>query len=110
MGRKMKIVRINGFRIPGLEYPSKPLEDLLELKDDDTELVVRDAPDAFVHFVEQNYENELVAVLHAREAWTPATVSAGKADEGGDPVRGMPLRSPLPGGRRPVLDRGADPG
>ena len=30
MGKKMKIVRINGFRIPGLEYPSKPLEDLLE--------------------------------------------------------------------------------
>ncbi len=69
MGKKMKIVRINGFRIPGLEYPSKPLPDLLELKNDDTELVVRDAPDAFVHFVEQNYENEMVAVLHAREAW-----------------------------------------
>ena len=57
MGRKIKIVRINGFRIPGLEYPSKPLEDLLELKNDDTELVVRNAPDAFVRFVEQNYEN-----------------------------------------------------
>ena len=69
MGKKMKIVRINGFRIPGIEYPSKPLADLLEIKNDETELVVRDAPDAFVHFVEQNYENEMVAVLHAREAW-----------------------------------------
>ena len=76
MGRKTKIVRINGFRIPGLEYPSKPLEDLVELKNDDTELVVRDAPDAFVRFVEQKYENELVAVLHAREAWKVESVTA----------------------------------
>ena len=78
MGKKMKIVRINGFRIPGLKYPSKPLPDLLELKNEDTELEVRDAPDAFVHFVEQNYENEMVAVLHAREAWK--VESEGDAD------------------------------
>lgn len=48
MGKKMKIVRINGFRIPGLKYPSKPLPDLLKLKNDDTELEVWDAPDATI--------------------------------------------------------------
>ena len=69
MNREKKIVRINGFNIPGLQYPSVPLQDLLAIKNNETELVVHDAPDAFVHFVEQNYENEIVGVQHAREAW-----------------------------------------
>ena len=36
MGKKMKIVRINGFQIPGLEYPSKPLKDLPALRMSDS--------------------------------------------------------------------------
>jgi len=39
-GKKMKIVRINGFRIPGLEYRSKPLPGL-EFKNEDAGLAVR---------------------------------------------------------------------
>ena len=52
-----------------IKYPSKPSEELLAVKDPDTEVVYGCAPDAFVHFVEQTYEAELVAVQNAREAW-----------------------------------------
>ena len=76
MTRDIRIVCVNGFKIPGLEYPSQPLADLLEIKNPETELVVHDAPDSLVHFVEQNYENEIVGVQHAREAW--------KIDRAGD--------------------------
>jgi allantoin racemase len=69
MKKKIRIVYPNAFNIPGAEQSDKPRESLLAVKDPDTEIVIRPAPDAFVEFVEQTYEAELVAVQDAREAW-----------------------------------------
>ena len=66
---KTKIVYVDAFNIPGIDYENKPPADYLDVKSPDTDVEVRRAPDAFVHFVEQTYETELTAVLGAREAW-----------------------------------------
>ncbi len=65
----MKIVSLNGFRIPGIEYPRKSYGEFEDLKNPDTEMVYFDAPDNFLHFQEETYENDLVGVQHARDAW-----------------------------------------
>lgn len=69
MTRKMRIVYPSAFDIKGVEHSDRPRESLMAAKDPDTEIVIRRAPDAFVEFVEQTYETELVAVVNAREAW-----------------------------------------
>ena len=69
MKQKIRIVYPSAFDIKGVERSETPRESLMEAKDPDTEIVVRRAPDAFVEFVEQTYEAELVAVVSAREAW-----------------------------------------
>jgi allantoin racemase len=74
--RHIKIVYPSAFDIPGAKQTGKPKEELLAVKDPDTEVVQRRAPDAFVHFVEQAYEADLTAVQHARDAW--------KAEQEGD--------------------------
>ena len=66
---KTKIVYVDAFNIPGIDYENKPDPGYLDVKHPDTEVENRRAPDAFVHFVEQTYESELTAVLGAREAW-----------------------------------------
>jgi len=73
---KTKMVYIDAFNIPGIDYENKPPADYLDVKSPDTEVNIRRAPDAFVHFVEQTYEAEITAVLGAREAW--------KAEQEGD--------------------------
>ena len=65
----MRIVSLNGFRIPGIEYPRKSYGEFEDLKNPDTEMLYFDAPDNFLHFQEQTYENDLVGVQHARDAW-----------------------------------------
>lgn len=69
MRKKIRIVFPNAFNIPGIKDPTKPREGFLAVRDPDTEIVIRRAPDAFVELVEQTYETELVAVQNAREAW-----------------------------------------
>ena len=66
---EMRIVSLNGFRIPGIEYPRKSYGEFEDLKNPDTEMLYFDAPDNFLHFQEQTYENDLVGVQHARDAW-----------------------------------------
>ena len=56
----MRIVSLNGFRIPGIEYPRKSYGEFEDLKNPDTEMLYFDAPDNFLHFQEQTYENDLV--------------------------------------------------
>ena len=65
----MRIVSLNGFRIPGLRYPRTRVDEFEDAKHPETELVYYDAPDRFLEFQEQTYENELVGVQHARDAW-----------------------------------------
>jgi len=67
--KKIRIVYTSTFKIPGIKYPHGISEELMAIKDPDTEVAYQRAPDAFVHFVEQNYEADLVAVQSAREAW-----------------------------------------
>ena len=53
---KTKIVYVDAFNIPGIDYENKPDPGYLDVKHPDTEVENRRAPDAFVHFVEQTYD------------------------------------------------------
>jgi len=65
----VRIVSLNGFRIPGIRYPRTAVAEFEEHRLPSTEIAYVDAPDRFLEFQEQTYENDLVGVQHARDAW-----------------------------------------